>query len=190
MLENLGLAAVFIFIIWIFTEPAQALTVLLVIVGLIILGVILSYLINAGEHNGTKTLNAGVISEVDEALKQIFLFRKDSRFWEEESDLLMLLPINQNGQLYAQDSEYIKLELLLYEHPDEYFFAYTKPKYLNDFDFVIEDGNDLIIKRTRVPYFELNYKQAMFQLFNHLNSKYPEYDWKYDKGRIMTNLKK
>lgn len=136
-------------------------------------------------------LSEGVKAEVDEALEQIFLFRNENSFWKEEANLLMLLPENSTGELYAQDSRYIRIKLLLNSNPTDWFFSYTMPKYLDGFDFVVENGLEYIVRRTYVPYFELHYKKAMSQLYEHLTSKYPEYNWELDKGgRITIDLNK
>lgn len=104
--------------------------------------------------------------------------------------MLILQPINQDGKLYAQDSKYIRIQLLLLSNPDDWFFQYTKPKYLNDFDHIFNGTLNYIIKRTFVPYFELHYEQAMSQLCEHLKSKYPRYNWEYDRGSVTADLKK
>ena len=134
-------------------------------------------------------LNEGVKAEVCEALNQIFLFRNDNEFWAKESSLLILQPINQDEKLYAQDSKYIKIQLLLLSPPDDWFFQYIKPKYLNGFNHIFDGTLHYIVKRTHVPYFEMDYDPAMSQLCEYLKAKYSAYEWEYDRGSITVNLK-
>lgn len=140
-------------------------------------------------HSTPPHLNEGVKAEICEALDQIFLFRNENEFWAKESSLLILQPINQDEKLYAQDSKYIKIQLLLLSPPDDWFFQYIKPKYLNGFNHIFDGTLHYIVKRTHVPYFEMDYDPAMSQLCEYLKAKYSEYEWEYDRGSITVDLK-
>lgn len=136
-------------------------------------------IINSPTTQSPLPLHEGIKAEVDEALEQIFLFRNENSFLKKELGLLMLFPVNSTGEPDFQ-GDYIKIKLSIYQKLDDWFFSYAKPKYLSDFNFVVENGLEYIEKRTICSFLGLHYEEAMSQLYEHLVSKYPEYNWELD----------
>lgn len=138
-----------------------------------------------GNAPSVSTQYEGLMNEIVEKLKLVQIF-SNSKYWEEESGLVMLIPVNSRGVKYASDADRIEISILLYDN-DPYRTKLMPPSddFQSQFRLINNEGSLMYISNT-VSTFHCGYKTIMSVINSYVPSQFPNTQFEFDGSRVLT----
>lgn len=129
----------------------------------------------------------GVYVELFQLLQAVYEFT-NSVYWKENSGLVMVIPVDDNNNMYSPNSCRLNISIVLYDDNSEVINLCSR----NHQDFI--SRFKLIKSTTSAIYsysantvcsFNSNYKAVMPRLYTYVQSKFPNIKFTFDGSRIM-----
>lgn len=131
-------------------------------------------------------MNESLLQEIVDKLNIIQDFTI-SPYWDTESGLVMLIPVNANGEMYSVDSDRIQISILLYETDLEAIRFNTRTEgILNQFKLVNNSGS-FQYKANTTGTFSCDYKTIMEIVYQKVRFEFPNVKFEFDGSRVLTN---
>lgn len=157
--------------------------------GIFIVFIVIVALILCSSGNNKKDIfeeNKGLLDEVVEKLRIIQEFT-NSRHWDKESGLTMLLPVNADGEMYSPNSDRIEISILLYEDDPDAIEFYTRTSNISDYFRLVHTDGHFQYKTNTIWTFHCNYRVMMSAINKRVVSEFPSVQFEFDGSRILTN---
>ncbi len=154
---------------------------------LIVIAIIVIVLISKNEKEPVENENLDAItSEVIQLMRETKKFA-NSPYWKDECGLVMVIPVNNNGDLYRPDSSRLRVSILLYRDDIQTIQLFSQNEEITSrFELTQEDNNFSYIATTYCT-FHSNYKTVMSLLNERVQAEFPDIPFKFDGSRILVN---
>ena len=157
----------------------------LLIIGAIILIIALSIRNSSKTARLNQEKNLPLIQETISKLKILEQY-SHLPFIEEECGLVMIIPVNSEGDLYSPRSDRLKISLLLYNHDMNIISSYEpRTDIASSFQLIEEDNSLFYISITYSTLFG-EYRQFMPLLDVAIKKAFPNVEFEFDGSRVMT----
>lgn len=150
---------------------------------IIIAIVIVFLLMNKNEVNENVD---GISAELCQMLHLIEAFA-NTPFWRDECGLVMVIPVNNSGDMYRPDSKRLQVSLLLYREDEQTIKLCSQNDDITSRFKLVQEGRDFSYIATTYCTFNSNYKKIMPLLYERVHSEFPNISFKFDGSRISTN---
>lgn len=130
-----------------------------------------------------------LLDEVVEKLRIIQEFT-NSPFWDTESGLTMILPVNELGEMYRPDSNQIEISILLYENNPETIKLCTHTNGILEHFRLVQVDRSFQYKTNTIGTFRCNYRAMMSAIHKRVASEFPNVPFEFDGSRILTKKMK
>lgn len=152
---------------------------------LIVIAIIAIVAISRNKREPEENLD-GITSELFQLLRDVIKFA-NSPYWKEECGIVMVIPVNDSGDMYRPDSNRVRVSILLYRDDIQSINLFSQGEDITSrFELVQEDIYFSYMATTYCT-FHNNYKSVMAALNERVKKEFPEVQFKFDGSRILAN---
>lgn len=152
---------------------------------LIVIAIIAIVAISRNKREPEENLD-GITSELFQLLRDVIKFA-NSPYWKEECGIVMVIPVNDSGDMYRPDSNRVRVSILLYRDDIQSINLFSQVEDITSrFELVQEDIYFSYMATTYCT-FHNNYKSVMAALNERVKKEFPEVQFKFDGSRILAN---
>lgn len=155
----------------------------------ILLVIIIFSAISISNNTKTAKLNQEKnIPLIHETISKLKVLEQYSHlpFMGEECGLVMIIPVNSEGDLYNRFSDRLKISLLLYTNDMNIISSYEPRTDISSSFKLVREDNSLFYISTTYSTLYGEYKQFMPQLNATVRETFPNIEFEFDGSRIMT----
>lgn len=152
---------------------------------LIVIAIIAIVVIPKNKNESEEDLD-DVASELMQLLRDVIKFA-NSPYWKEECGLVMVIPVNDNGDMYRSDSKRLWVSLLLYREDIKSIKLFSQNEELTSRFELVQEDNDFSYITTTYCTFYTDYKKVMAFLNKRVQIEFPEEQFRFDGSRILAN---
>lgn len=152
---------------------------------LIIVAIIVIVLISISKSEPAENLD-GISTELIQLLRDVIKFA-NSLYWEDECGLVMVIPVNDNGDMYKPDSKRLRVSILLYRDDIQSINLFSQNEDITSRFELVQEDNNFSYMATTYCTFHTNYKKVMATLNQRVQNEFPEGQFEFDGSRILAN---
>lgn len=152
---------------------------------LIIVAIVVIVLISKNKNEPVENLD-GITSELLQLLRDVIKFA-NSTYWKDECGLVMVIPVNDNGDMYRPDSKRLRVSILLYRDDIQSINLFSQNEDITSRFELVQEDNNFSYMATTYCTFHNNYKKVMSTLNDRVQSEFPEVQFKFDGSRILAH---
>jgi len=152
---------------------------------LIIVAIIVIVLVSKNKSEPAENLD-GISTELMQLLRDVIKFA-NSPYWKDECGLVMVIPVNDNGDMYRPDSKRLRVSILLYRDDIQSIKLFSQNEDITSRFELVQEDNNFSYMATTYCTFHNNYKTVMAALNERVQKEFPEAQLKFDGSRILAN---
>lgn len=157
----------------------------LIILAIIIVVVVLSVSSSSKTDKQNQENNIPLIQETIAKLKVLEQY-SHLPFMGEECGLVMVIPVNDVGDLYNPRSDRLKISLLLYTNDMNIISSYEPRTDIASSFRLVKEDNSLFYVSTTYSRLHGEYKKFMPHLNAAVHEAFPNVEFEFDGSRVMT----
>lgn len=128
----------------------------------------------------------GIFSELCQLLYEVKKFA-NSPYWRDESGLVMVIPVNDDGDMYRPNANRLRISILLYRDDERSINIFSQNEDITSRFKLIQEGNNFSYMATTYCTFQSNYKKVMPLLNERVQAEFPKIQFIFDGSRISVN---